>query len=338
MKRQVSLTKSLKTVALIVFCCSFGVLNPSAPMLRATAQTPATTIQLRSRTLQLAINNAHAREAVYRTNASKYDTAIRNIRAVESAPLKSEADVKKILDTLKNNQINNNLVLGKGFTLAIGVSSFKAGVQAEASRLSTKVVVNQLNRKTLSISRVGGFSDLKTTLKRQFDADAATLSRVGKRLQEASERRGISRLSPPSMNRGAVSAASERMFKQAHLANSFSPDIGFTFSRARFQADMPIWTNALDAAPAQFEPITASILGGIALAALAYLIIKYAEEKADDTEEDPDTGVSQMGVCLDDVKSARDSCLDKHDGDYWAQAGCWGKWAVDEAACLLLPL
>jgi hypothetical protein len=323
-----TISRTLKALAITAFCFNFGALGPTAPMLGAAASAQ----ESKTQKFPSILARANAKQSLQQTNAAKYDTAIRNISALEQAPLKTEADVKKAISILQKNEIDDGMVFGKGFTLAINVPSFKAGVEAEANRLSPNGVATQIKGKSLAISRIGGFNDLKTALKRQFDGDAAMLKRVGARLQQASKQKGVSLSSPGSAPKtGLASGFASGFLSKQPLYNSF---ISINDYRSA-TADTP------DASvePAQIDPITASVLGGIALGAAAYLLTKYVEHKVNhDLEDDPDTGVSPTAACRTDAKRTRDRCLSSHEGDFFAQAGCWAQYTVDEAACLLLPL
>jgi hypothetical protein len=327
---------TVKALAIVAFCFSLGVLIPTAPIFGATGKGQETKAQKLQR-LRPIVDRARARQALHEANATKYDTVIRNISALENAPLKTEADVKKAIDILRRNEINNSLVLGKGFSLAIKVNSFKAGVDAEARRISAKGFATQVKNKAVSFSRIGGFSELRTTLKRQFDGDTAILSRVGKRLQLASKQRGIAISLPNSSPKDLTTAFASSLLNEGSGYNSFIRVVSYGSTSASDLITSPVWINAPRSEAPQLDPISASVLAGVALAAVAFLITIYAYEKEDDLDEDPETGVSQLGACLDEVKADRDSCLTTNRGDFFAEAGCWGKWLVDEAACLLLP-
>jgi hypothetical protein len=321
--------RTLKALAITAFCFNFGLVSPTAPMVGAEARAQETKAQVLQR-IRPIVDRANAKQTLYQTNGSKYDTAIRNISSLQQAPLKTEADVKKAIEILQKNEIDDSMVFGKGVTLAINLSSFKAGVRAEADRLTAKGVVTQIKSKSLSVSRIGGFNDLKSALKRQFDGDAATLKQVGARLQQASKQRGISFSAPGSASRiGMASAFAPGLLGAGARSNQFT---SFTLTTS------PVRTEASNTASPQLDPITGGVLAGIAMAALAFVIVKYAEEKAQDIEENPDTGVSQMGECRSDARRARNRCLNRNEGNFFGQAGCWAQYTVDEAACLLLPL
>ena len=323
-----TIKSSLRTFTSLMFCFTLGVLGPCGTMMSTSVHAES---QVKSQKFQLIVSNSRARQATFQANSAKYDSTMRSLSALEQAPLKTEADVKKVLAVLQKNQLSNDLILGKGFTIAINVSSFKQGIRSEVDRSSVTAVSRQVNQKSIALSRIGGFNDLKSSLKQQFDSDSSTLSRLGQRLQTASRQHGISELfddrSTPTVARHTHS----------------TPAAGFSILAAKFQQApdaiaQAMMTNAAYSAAPQFDPITASALGGIALACVAFVIIAYAQEKLQDTEEDPNTGVSQIGACQDDARNKRDACLDKHDGDFWAQAGCWGTYTVDEATCLIVPL
>ncbi len=336
--KTVTISRTVKALVITAFCFNFGVITPIAPMRGAAARAQETNAQ-RLQRLRPIFDRANAKQTLHQTNATKYDTAIRNISALEQAPLKTEADVKRAIDILQRNEIADSMVFGKGFTVAINLSSFKTGVRAEASRLTAKGVVAQIKSKSLSLSRIGGFNDLKTTLKRQFDGDAAMLKRVGARLQQVSKQRGISFSSPNSAPGKDVAAAfALRPPGGKSRSNPFIPAFSYHSAPADTLTTSSVRTDASSSEPPQFDPITGGVLAGIALAALAYVIVKYAEEKADDLEEDPDTGVSQMGECRTEAKNDRRRCLRNANGDFFREAGCWAAYVVDEAACLLLPL
>ncbi len=336
--RPVTISRIVKALAITAFCFNFGVVAPTAPTLSASATAQDLKAQ-RLQRLRPIIDKANARQSLHQSNAARYDAAIRNISALEQAPLKTEADVKKAIEILQRNEIEDSMVFGKGFTLAINHSAFKAGVRAEASRLSPKGVVAQIKSKSLSLSGIGGFNDLKTALKRRFDDDAAMLKRVGARLQQASKQGGVSLWSPNSAPGKDVAATfAPGLWGGKSWLDPFISALSHDSTSADALIASRVRTEAAHIASAQLDPITASVLGGIALAAVAFLITKYAEEKAEDLEEDPDTGVSQMGECRNKAVARRDACLRKNAGNFFGQAGCWGQYAVDEAACLLLPL
>lgn len=321
----VSIKWTLRTLAITALCFSLAVITPNGLIVSLTVQAQSPKAQ----TISQRLETARARVATHQADASKYDIAIRNISTLENAPLKTEADVRRAIDILQKNEINNDLVFGKGVTIALKVNSFKAGVRAEANRVSANGVVRQLKSKSLSVSRVGGFNELKTTLKAQFDRDRAMLQRVGQRLQQASKQRGLSFSLPKPSTEGDVAAYHERQ-----RANLFMSTIGYG---SKLVATPISWSDVERTETSQIDPITGSILAGIAMGALAFIIVEYAKEKSEDIEEDPDTGKSQLGSCLDEVKADRDSCLRENRGNFFGEAGCWGKWLVDEAACLLLP-
>jgi hypothetical protein len=333
--KTVTIKRTLKALAITAFCFNFGVVGPTATTIGAAAGPRTPQVQKPS-TIRPLFDKANLKKALHQSNASKYDTAIRNIAALESAPLKTEADVKKALDILQRNELDNSMLLGKGFTIAINVSSFKTGVQAEAKRLSSKVFVSQMRSKSLSISKIGGFNDLKRTLKQRFDGDSTMLKRVAARLNQASKQKGISFSQPSSAPKTGRFAASFLGGKSR--SNSFLPTTAARSTLIDTPDASSIGTNASYGEPSQIDPITGSILVGIAMGAAAFLITEYAFEKKEDLEEDPETGVSQMGQCLDDAKTARRRCLSRAGGNVFAQAGCWAEWLIDEAACLLLPL
>ena len=131
--KTVTISRTLKALAITAFCFNFGVVSPTAPMLGAAARAQETKAQILQR-IRPIIDRANTKQALYQANATKYDTAIRNISALQQAPLKTEADVKKALDIMQRNDIDDSMVFGKGFTLAINLSSFKAGVRADAGR------------------------------------------------------------------------------------------------------------------------------------------------------------------------------------------------------------
>ncbi len=336
--KPVTTIRIMKALMITTFCLNFGAVAPTAPMLGASARAQDLKAQ-RLQRLRPIIDKANARRDLHQSNAAKYDTAIRNISALEQAPLKTEADVKKAIDIMQRNQINDSMVFGKGFTVAINLSSFTAGVRAEASRLTAKGVVAQIKSKSLSLSRIGGFNDLKNTLKRQFDGDAAMLKRVGARLQQASQQRGISLSSPNSAPGKDVAAAfAPRLPGGKPRLNPFISALGHRSTSADTLTASPSRTDALHSASPQVDPISASVLAGIAAAAVTFIVIKYAEEKAEDYDQDPDTGVSQVSECRNTAIARRDACLRRNAGNIFSQAGCWGQYAVDEAACLLLPI
>ncbi|HEY8461004.1 MAG TPA: hypothetical protein VIM99_11520 [Blastocatellia bacterium] len=310
--KTVIISRTLKSLLITAFCFNFGVVGPTAPMLGAAAAAQESKAQ-RLQRLRPIFERANAKKSLHETNANRYDAAIRNISALEQAPLKTEADVKRAIDILQRNEIEDSMVFGKGFTVAINLASFRAGARAEAERLSPKGAIAQIKSKSLALNRIGGFNDLKNALKQRFNNDAAMLKRVGARLEQASRQKGVSLSKPVST-------------PKISMASAFAPG----FSAAVNHLSTP------ESEPPQFEPITAGILGGIALAAVAYVIVKYAEEKAEDIEEVD--GVSQMGECRDKARRTRIRCLNKNEGNFWDQAGCWAQYAVDEAACLLLPL
>jgi hypothetical protein len=328
--KTVTISRTLKAMAIAAFCFNFGVVSPTASMLRSSARAQESTAQK----FQVILSKANAKQALQQTNASRYDSAVRNISALEQAPLKTETDIKKAIDILQKNEIDDGMVFGKGFTMAINVSSFKSGVEAQANQLTPKVAATQMKSKSLQISKIGGFNDLKATVKRQFDGDAAMLKRVGARLQQASKLRGISFSSPSSAPKIGMAAG----FASGFLGkNSLSNP--YISTNNSCTAPAPAGKAAPSAEVSQLDPISGGVLAGIAAAAAAYLLTKYVEHKANhDLVDDPDTGVSPLSACRTEAKDDRKRCLAKNEGNFFGQAGCWAQYTVDEAACLLLPL
>jgi hypothetical protein len=328
--------RSLKNFTVLTLCFCLGVMQLNVPLAAASTDTQDDAQRRAARVAAV----AKAKELAFRKGAERYDQAIQGIAAVDKMALKTEADVKKALATLQSSRSLLNGAFGKAVTIALSNTALRAGVEAEADRVTPKAMSLQIKQQPTFASRIRGIDDARSAISRQFASDAELIRRVGKKLQEASRQRGASFSAPSTEPQHMMTAEVSRC--KVDSASLVSALIAPTSYRELASAAtfLPL-VKAVD--PAAEPAAVQTGLEAAVVAAVIVVLTAYAARKAADfTEpEDPDNEEdtrSRFRVCMDKADAKLDGCLDRKEGDFFGQAGCWAVYLFEKGECLTLPL
>ena len=128
-------------------------------------------------------------ESQYKTEASRYEAAIRAISGITTMKLETESDLKAAIAILDRERPNLKFHRSKLVFLALSDSTFSSTVKKKSPDVeSAQAFLKQLSADRASVLKLEGAEALKTRMERGDQADAATLRRAGDRLKEAAER------------------------------------------------------------------------------------------------------------------------------------------------------
>jgi len=155
-------------------CISF-VIYPSLRFSSAAAATRAA-VDLKS-------------ESQLRSEAVRYDSAIRAISGIATMKLETADDFKKAFAILDRERGNLKLHFSKLVVLAISDSTFSSAVKKKVpDERAAEAFAKELKADLNAVLKLEGAGSLKTRMERRAEADAAVLRRAGEHLKKAGER------------------------------------------------------------------------------------------------------------------------------------------------------
>lgn len=280
---------------------------------------------------QLRLSSVHASagpaadvksESQLRSEASRYDAAIRAIGGIASMKLDTPEDIKNAVVVLNRERPNLRFHRSKFVLIGINDSAFVSALRKKfPTKAAAETFGKQLTADTKLANTVEGAETLKTRIRQSIDSDAATLRRAADRLKEAAAR-----------------------FKRAQLSPAPGSTGGFNVLKAGF-IDVSK-TSAVPETPGMpiIDPLSVVI---IVVAVIAYSLIIYQGLKwygpsiGIGTEEDKD----QVADCQNATDDRYSRCLNEASDlpsglpffvREVAQAACYADWLSRQAACLLL--
>jgi hypothetical protein len=319
--------RSMRVFTAVALCVGFGLLQPSAPLATLAAQAPPPN-------RQAIFTKFKSQENKFIAEAAAWDNAVRGFASVENMPMKTPADVQKVLAVLERSSAGFKGLHGKTVVLAMNTGAFKTGVEAEAERVTAKGLQLKIRQSPRDVSRLRGFDDAKSAIRRQLQSDSAVLARVSKKLEEASRLRGALPSAPSTeSHRLRVARASYHSLAKAISSPASVMQASFSSlntAMSRLPVEAPV-------EPGVGEPAAVQTGVEAALIAAAILLIgAFAARKVIDIEPPDDGGPSPFAACMNAAESKRDRCLRR--GDFFADIQCWAVFGVDTSRCILLPL
>ncbi len=260
-------------------------------------------------------------ESQLRTEASRYDTAMRAISGISSMKLDTGDDLKKALVILNRERPNLKFFRSKFVVIGLNDTNFvNAARKRVPDKVSAEAFAKELTADPKVAFTVSGANSLKTRLAQSIAADAATLRRAGEKLKEAA-----AKFKKPQAHHAPTPG----------MTNDASVVLG-GFSRATSIIET---TSAPVLDPASIAVIVTAI---IVYASIAYLGLKwFGPSFGIGTEADKD----QVAECQQDTDDRHARCVsearDLPSGfplflREAAEAGCYGDWLLRQAACLAL--
>lgn len=153
-------------------------------------------------------------ESQFRSEAARYDAAIRAIGAIATTKLDTVGDLKKALAVLEFEHQNLQFRFSKLVVLALADATFSNTVKAKTAsgREAAEAFLSELKADPKAIFKLNGAEPLKTRLQRSDEADAKTLRRVADRLKAIAEKaNGGKALLPVTSGRPTAIAYEERL-------------------------------------------------------------------------------------------------------------------------------
>lgn len=128
-------------------------------------------------------------ESQYRSEASRYDSAIRAIAGILTMKLETTDDLKAALNIVEQQRQNLKFYRSKLAILALSNATFSNAVKR---RMSTKdaatALIASLSADRQKVSTIAGFDEAKSQIQNSAAADAAVLRRASERLKTAAEK------------------------------------------------------------------------------------------------------------------------------------------------------
>jgi len=168
-------TVTLKALIATALCISFLIYSPLR-LSSALAMTGHAAADLKS-------------ESQLRSEAARYDSAIRAISGIGTMKLETGEDLKKALAILDRERPSLKLHFSKSVVLGLSDSTFSRAVKKRVSdERAAEAFAKELKADSKTILKLDGAEALKSRIQRSAESDAAVLRRAGERLKEASER------------------------------------------------------------------------------------------------------------------------------------------------------
>ncbi len=259
-------------------------------------------------------------ESQYRSEASRYEAAIRAITPITTMRLDTPDDLAKAVAVAERELPNFKLRFSKFVVTGLSDSAFAAVVKKRISdKKAAEAFKKELNADRSALLKLDGAEALRTRIVRSAEADAALLNRVGQRLKEAAEK----------IKTAASGNAGLRSWpiKEDEIVN------------ARFVVIEPPESIGLPASIA-LEPLSASAAVAIAVTVslLAGFVIGYVTNDLSTVQDEEE-------ACLQKAEDDYNSCMRAAAGlpggfpfflRESARAICLSKVFLDESACHLL--
>jgi hypothetical protein len=260
-------------------------------------------------------------ESQLRSEASRYDAAIRAISGIATMKLDTPEDLKKAVVILDRERPNLRFHRSKFVVIGLSDSAFVSAARKKfPNKQAAETFAKQLAADTKLALTVEGAESLKTRIRQSINSDAATLRRAADRLKEAAAKfkRAQARMTP-----GTGTTDEFKVLKAG-------------FSDAPRSIALPE-TPAID--PVSIVIIVAAV---IVYASIIYYGLKwYGPSIGIGTEEDKD----EVADCQETADGRYSRCVSEASGlpsglpffvREVAQAACYADWLTRQAACLTL--
>jgi hypothetical protein len=173
MKRIIT-SVTLRAVVATALCVSFIMYLP----LRVSSAGPAALVATDLKS-----------ESQFRTEASRYDGAIRAISGIATTTLETPDDLKKALDILNREHPNLKLHHSKLVVMALSDTTLVSAVKKKVpDKRAAETFVRELDADPRAVLKLNGAESLASRIQRSREADAAALRRAADKLKEAAEK------------------------------------------------------------------------------------------------------------------------------------------------------
>ncbi len=124
-----------------------------------------------------------------RTDAARYENAIRAIGEIATMKLETPDDLKRAIAILNRERPNLRFHLSKLVVMGINDSTLSSAAKKRVSdKQAAEAFAKELDADPKAVLKLNGAAALQTRMRQSSEADAATLRRVAERLKEAAEK------------------------------------------------------------------------------------------------------------------------------------------------------
>lgn len=263
-------------------------------------------------------------ESEFRSEASRYEAAIRAIGGIATMKLDTGNDLRSALEILKRETVNLRFFRSKLVALALSDSTVMGAAKRRATdKRAAEEFTRELNGDPNSVLKLTGADALKTRLQRSRDADAATLNRAAEKLKEAAERLQKSRAAnnaPPGSNNHV------RLIRTGFSEQQ--PVLEFSEAMSSFMEPVSIAIASI-----LIAVFVAAVLYPLAFSLTLPIVKLIVTEDPDGLAECEDRADNRQSRCLDDANNLP-SGLPFFQREA-AIALCYVQRLQAEAACLI---
>jgi hypothetical protein len=247
-------------------------------------------------------------ESQVRSEASRYDGAIRAIASVASMKLENPDELKKALAILDREGSNLKFNRSKLIVLGLGDSTFANSVKkASSNKAAAEGLITEISSDPKAVFKLSGAQGLVTRIRQSAQTDAATLRRVAERLKAIA-----AKLKQTSNERGIPENAGPRALKFTAVGyrktgESNESSLSFTVPQ---------------------DP--ASVLIALVLVAVVFYVVGHQVAQQDEIAECQEAAEASRSKC---VTAARRQPFPLN---LAAEALCDSEWLLESAKCLLI--
>jgi len=294
--------------------------------------------QLRVSSARITANRGAAdlkSESQFRSEAARYDAAIRAIAGIGTMKLETGEDLKKAIAILKRESPNLKFQLSRFVVTALDDRTFTAAAKRKApDKQAVEAFAKELGADPKAIFKVGGADSLKTRLSQSSQSDSALLRKVGTRLKEAAER-----IRRANQSTGRFFGVQEDLkvmrvsfADHRHAARAEASDI----AAAPSFLIIPLITYAIVVAAVLFYTVVVADLVGLTTAIGNVAENFGSEERRDEVAECQEKADDRYLTCVAEANRLPSGPLFFE--REVAQGLCYAAWLAAQADCLLLYL
>lgn len=244
-------------------------------------------------------------ESQFRSEASRYERAIRAIAGIATMKLETQADLKLAIAILDRERPNLKLSFSKLVVMAFTDSTFSSAVKKKIpDKQTAESFLRGLQADHKAVLKLDGAESLATRLRRSAESDAAILRRAGERLKEAAEK--IKRVG------------------QGVRSPDFRHNDEFKVTRVGFRKNTPPIP-----APNTVMQLAEALLAGLFVGAVLVAVALYGTFII--AVSDNETGQALV-ECMEGADGRYFRCVDG--ADFFKQVECYTVWLLEQAACV----
>ena len=270
-------------------------------------------------------------ESLVKSEASLYDTAVREIGRIESMRLTTADEFTRVKSVLERHVPNLKFIRSKLVALALNDATLISAARARTSttKLAEEFAV-ELATNSESVFKLSGGAAVRDKISRSFQTDVTMLRRVSEQLKRAA-----SDFKPTGHH-----AIPERLLPHAY--NSVQRDGVVTTIATVVVASLVVSALIIACPPLAIAlPVLASLAAGAVFGVGAIVVgafvvvgaVTLLERVA--TNVGTEQGRDQIAECLQEVDSRYDTCVAEHPL-IALMGGCLAEYLLRAAACLLV--